>query len=137
MVHALSEARRVLEPGGILVDLRPAARHRRVGVIRNGRTLWLARMRERFDDDRAADRAVARLVGRGQLRAAGRFEFSCRRVMDTLADLKRFLDDMRLPPHDWLVERVARALERGRARRRIVVENPLVLRVLRKASPLP
>ena len=132
MVHALSEARRVLRPGGILIDLRPAAQHRRVGVLGDGRTTWLGRMREEFDEDRAAGRAVAEVLRRGELRRAARIVFSCRRVMDTLADLKAFLNDMRVQPHDWLVERVRRSLALGRRGRRIVVEAPLVARVLLK-----
>ena len=32
MVHALTEAHRVLKPSGLLIDMRPAAKHRRAGL---------------------------------------------------------------------------------------------------------
>src|SRR5262245_63100528 len=139
MVHALREAHRVLKRDGVALDLRPAAVHRRVGITTGGRTRLIGVMRESFDDERAADRAVARTVRDGLFRVERRTSFPCRRVMDTLDEFDTWLDETVERhgdrPHEWLVRRLAQGLEsaRGaRGRARIVVDGPLDLAVLRK-----
>jgi hypothetical protein len=136
MVHALHEARRVLRPNGLLVDLRPAAEHRRVGVTQAEGYRPLGVMRETFDDDRAADRAVTQVEREGQFKAEERTRFACNRTMDSLEEFQEWLADFvklgKLPSHDWLVQRVERALDGTGGKARIVVSGPLVLRVLRK-----
>ena len=137
MVHALREAHRVLKPNGLLVDLRPAAIHRRVGIVRAGRYQPVGTMRENLDDNRAANRAVAQVVRAGLFKTEWRTQFECRRVMDSLGDLRTFFDEFYtlgadLPPHDWLVQRVLRALDATRGKKQIVVQGPLVLKVLMK-----
>ena len=138
MVHALNEALRVLKPNGLLLDLRPAAVHRRVGFTdADGyRLRWI--MRENFEDDRAADRAVTEIVRIGMVRAEGRTRFECYRVMDTLDDFQEWLTDFikkgNFPSHDWLVRRVERELGATAKKTKIVVSAPLVLRVLRKTG---
>ena len=136
MVHALREAERVLRPNGLLVDLRPAAVHRRVGVTHAGRYRLLGVMRETFDDDRAADRAVTQIQREGRLKAEGRTVFACNRIMDRLGDFQEWLADFdrlgKLPSHEWLMRRVKRALDVAGGKARIVVSGPLILRVLRK-----
>src|SRR5574341_1095642 len=117
MVHALREAHRVLKPNSLLIDLRPAAIHRQVGIVRAGCYQLLGTMREKLGDDRAANRAVAQV--------------ECRRVMDSLGDLRTFIDEFYtlgadLPPHDWLIQRVNRALDATRGKKQIVVSGPLV-----------
>jgi hypothetical protein len=136
MVHALLEAHRVLKPNGILIDLRPAAVHRRVGIRQGERLLPVGIMRERFDDDRAADRAIAQVLNERIFKAEGRRRFDCSRVMDSLSDLGGWLDYCvkldKLPSHDWLVQKVKRAQHAAGGRTRVVVSGPLVLQVLRK-----
>ncbi len=136
MVHALHEAHRVLNSNGILVDLRPAAVHRRVGIVRQGRFEHIGNMRERFDDDRAADRAIRQVLEEGLFKTEWRSKFRCRRLMDTPNDLRQWVDEFvtssDLPSHDWLIERVERALSRKRTEWKIEVRGPLQVRVLRK-----
>jgi len=137
MVHALREAHRVLVPGGIVVDLRPAPVHRRVAITRAGRESRVGTMRERFDEDHAADRAVSHAVREGWFALERRMRFGCRRVMDTVAEFREWVADFDTrrenPGHEWLARRLERALDAaGRGRRRIVASGPLVLNVLRK-----
>lgn len=126
----------MLKPGGILIDLRPAAVHRRVGLRRAGGDQPLGVMRESFDDDHAANRAVAEVVRRGWFDASGRVRFECHRTMDSLAQLRDWLDEFtalgKLPSHDWLLQAAARALGTARGRAKIVISGPLDLRVLKK-----
>lgn len=93
-------------------------------------------MRETFDDDRAANRAVAAVVQQGLFKSDGRVRFECRRTMDSLAEFRTWLEEFvslgRLPSHDWLVRKVEQALRTEPAKTRIVVSGPLDLRVLRK-----
>ncbi len=136
MVHALHEAHRVLKANGILVDLRPAAVHRRVGIVRQGRLEHIGNMRERFEDDHAADRAVRQVLEEGLFKTESRSKFSCRRVMDSLNDFRQWVDEFvtssDMPSHDWLVQKVERALSRKRTEWRIEVRGPLRIRVLRR-----
>ncbi len=136
MVHALREAHRVLKPNGILVDLRPAAVHRRVGLVQAGHYQSIGRMREAFDDDRAADRAVAEVVRAHLFKPVSRQRIECNRTVDTLEEFREWLDDSvtrdELTAHEWLVRRVERLLAQTRGKRRIVIGGPLVLRVLTK-----
>jgi hypothetical protein len=57
MVHALYEAQRVLHPNGIILDLRPAPVHRRVGIQSEAGYREVGVMRENLEDDYAANRA--------------------------------------------------------------------------------
>jgi hypothetical protein len=93
-------------------------------------------MRETFDADRAADRAVTQVASEGRLKAEGRTVFVCNRIVDSLDEFQEWLADFvklgKLPSHEWLVQRVERALDVAGGKGRIVVSGPLVLRVLRK-----
>jgi len=136
MVHALHEVHRVLKPDGILVDLRPAATHRRVGVVCNGSYRELGSMREKLDDERAANQAVADILHTGLFITERRVQFDCRRVMDTVDEFRSWIDDFvrlgDLPSHDWLIEEVECALKASRGKTKIVGRGPLVMRVLKK-----
>jgi len=136
MVHALLEAHRVLKPDGLLIDLRPAAVHRHVGITEGDgyRLLWV--MRETFEDDHAADRAVKEVISKQNFKAEGRRQFACYRTMDRIDEFQAWLEDFlnrnKFGSHDWLVERLERALDEADGKTRIVVCGPLVMRVLRK-----
>ncbi len=154
MVRALREAERVLKPGGLLIDLRPSIRHRRLSVVRGGQAQPVGAMRETFEDDHAANRAVAVVTGRNTktlrvfktlrvwparppLRFIRRTQIDCERVMDGLDDFRDWLADFKslndpLPPHDFLVERLARALAQRPGRAKVVVDGPLEMRLLMK-----
>lgn len=137
MVHALTEAHRVLKPNGLLLDLRPAASHRRAGVGEGKRWTQVGVMRENFDDDIASDRAVKQVIREGWFTQEKLIEFELDRVMDTLPDFRAWLDDFstdKLPSHDWLYQRVERALEKKRAGTRIAVRGLMRLRVMRQLS---
>jgi len=135
MVHALCEAHRVLKPNGLLIDMRPAAKHRRVGLGRGKRWQQVGVMREKFDDDIASDRAVRQVLREGLFHRETRVEVNIDRVMDSLQDFRVWLDDFstdKLPSHDWLYERVERALAKEPASARIAVRGPLKIALLKK-----
>ena len=90
-------------------------------------------MREKFDDDHAADRAVSRVTHDGHFKPQGLTRLPCYRVMDTVGEFKEWLDDFvardKCEPHDWLLSRVEEAFDAAPAKTKIVVSAPLVLRV--------
>ena len=136
MVYALREAHRVLRPQGLLIDLRPAAVHRRVGLVQDGEYKFKWFSRESFDDDREADRAVATMVNAGLLRSERRIRFACYRIMDSLEDFQAWMNNnirkQRLLNREWLVQRLESAVDAADGSIRIVVSAPLILQVLRK-----
>jgi SAM-dependent methyltransferase len=136
MVHALKEAHRVLKPNGILIDLRPTAKHRRVGLGTGKHWQPVGGMREKFDDDWAANGAVAEVLRERLFHRETRTEFDIDRVMDTMEDFRAWLDEFvqlgGLPSHEWLVKRLERAQKKQKAATKIVVRGPLMLGVLRK-----
>src|SRR6476469_7106811 len=138
MVHALLEAHRVLKPNGILIDLRPAAVHRIVGIVQKGDLQPVAVMREKFDDDRAADEAIKHVVREEWFRSEGGFRLSCSRYMGRVGEFHDWLNSSvnlgKIPPHEWLVQQLERQLAATPGRKRIVVTGPLTLRVLRKPT---
>ena len=138
MVHALHEAQRVLQPNGILIDLRPAPVHRRVRIQSDAGYQQLGVMREVLDDDYAANRAVKQILNEGLFKPEWRIEFNCNRVMDTFKEfqlwLMDFVDRARIPPQEWLLKRVARAYHAAPGKKKIIVSAPLILRTLRKSE---
>ncbi len=136
MVHALQEAHRVLKPNGILIDLRPAPEHRRLGLGEGRRWRLVGLLHEVLDDDHAADAAVARVLREGLFRRERHAQFQLDRVMDTKEDFRDWLDDFDqrrdLPSHAALLERLERRQVRLKTAEKITVRGPLMLSVLRK-----
>jgi SAM-dependent methyltransferase len=136
MVHALHEAHRVLKSNGILIDLRPALKHRHAGLGEGAGFRPLGVMREDFADDRAANRAVTQVLREGLFRRESRIEFDLDRVMDSLEDFREWLDEFgslgKLPSHEWLFKRLERAVTKLGGQHKITVRGPLLLGVLRK-----
>lgn len=138
MVHALREAHRVLKPNGLLFDLRPAKVHRRAGILAGGRWRLIGALRESFDDDVAADRAVAQIVKERSFRPVLRRQFVVDRVMDTIDEFHDWVGETveadELVSHRRLIDRMARALESAPEGAVIDVRGPLVLRLMAKAG---
>ena len=136
MVHALHEANRVLKPQGHLIDLRPAPVHRRVGIEVNSDFKQIAEMSEKFDEDYAANSAVAEVIREGIFKRQERLRFDCKRVMGSLQDFHDWLDEFatmaELPSQEPLFKRAEQAYKSTLGRKRIVVRAPLVLQVLKK-----
>jgi hypothetical protein len=139
MVHALKEAHRVLKPEGLIIDLRPGPVHRRVGIQIKDSWSLVGVMREDLSDDRAADRAVKAAIHEDLIRPEGYSRFDVKRHVGTLARFQAFLDEFatlgaNLPPHDWLVDRLAALIARQSTKPKIVVRGPIQLRILRKRT---
>lgn len=136
MDHALEETHRVLKPGGLLIDLRPDAAHRRVGLGVDRRWRLVGVMRESLEEDRAANAAVRTVVADGLFQPVRRARFSLDREMDTIDELRSWLGDFtrveKYGDHDWLVRRVEGALAAAPRRRKITIRGRMTLGVLAK-----
>lgn len=92
MVHALSEAGRVLRPGGLLIDLRPTARNRRVELELAEARLHIGEIDSSNSaaEKRMADEALQATLERGLFRAEHQARFEFVTDLDTLEDLREF-----------------------------------------------
>jgi len=114
MVDALSEIHRVLAPGGILVDARPDSRvsayaerrrprgFQRFGVVKTSRP--------EIANDRASDRAIARVVREGLFKSRRRGRFWFLMQFSSLAELRKYLREHLRFVHraDWVVDAATR-----------------------------
>ncbi len=129
----------MLKPDGVLIDLRPAPAHRRLGTGEGRRWRLVGQLHEVLDDDYAADAAVARMIREGYFRREKRMRFLLDRVMDTTQDVREFLDDFdqrrELPPHTALLEKLELRLKRKPRPGQFAVRGPMHLAVLRKLEP--
>jgi hypothetical protein len=136
MVHALREAWRVLRADALLIDLRPAIAHGRVGLVRDGRFTVQWRTRESLASYRAASRSVAEVLGLGLFVCRSSSRFSCTTVFPAVETLRDWL-------HDWyetesagradaLAKRVEGANERPELAGTLVAEVPFTLRAYKR-----
>jgi hypothetical protein len=129
MVDALHEAHRVLLRRGLLVDARPDSRvlaHAEHIGPRGYRSLGLiGTARATLGDDRASDRAAARVVREGLFRSRRRGRFWHRVRFADLAELQEYLDD-----HLRFVHRVRWKVDPA-ARRRVENERFVIRRAVR------
>jgi hypothetical protein len=92
MVDALEEARRVLTPKGILVDVRPVTAPMVVEVIIDTRAIWATEVSSNVgaEDDAAADDAVQHALSAEWFVFEKRQPFSFEIYCDTAEDLKLY-----------------------------------------------
>ena len=114
MVDALHEVHRVLGPRGILVDARPdsrlpayaerrsGSRYQRYGLINTARI--------ELGNDRASDRAIARVVRDGLFKRKRHGRFWHRVPFLNLAELRRYLSEHLRFAHraNWTVDAATR-----------------------------
>lgn len=97
MVHALSEARRALKPGGRLIDLRPTMRNRSVELALSSATLFIGEIdsASTFPDHAAANSALEAALTASEFRLEHQTTFPCLSDLDSLADLREFKRGLR------------------------------------------
>jgi len=114
MVDALGEIHRVLAPGGILVDARPdsrvpayAERRKQRGFQRFG---FVKTSRLEVANDRASDRAIARVVGEGLFKRRRHGRFWHLVPFSSLAELRDYLSEHLRFVHraHWVVDAATR-----------------------------
>ena len=137
MVHALEQAARVVQPGGLLIDLRPAPVHRRVGVIRGADILPAGSMREELSSDRLADAALKRFLRSRRADRLVRKLFVCNRYLENPKAFRAYIAEFasagELPrPHDWLIRRVDQAWQDLPGKKRVIISAPLMMTVMRR-----
>ena len=136
MVHALTEIRRTLVPGGLLLDIRPFLPFGPLELVVGGEVHRLGRLDEaEFDPgDPAADEAVAEVTRRGlfSLRETGSFHYAG--YWETVGELRDYLEDWydvaRLPRR--LAGEAKTALRRSRPFGRLRLQTYIVVNLLLK-----
>jgi hypothetical protein len=141
MVHALQEAWRVLRAHSLLIDLRPAIEHGRVGLDRDGYLAIQWAMRESLASYRAASRSLAMAEALKLFAPRTSSRFSCTTVFPSVEDLEDWL-------HDWyeaesaghadnLVRRVEKTSKQPEFTGKIIAKVPFMLKVLTKRDAKP
>ena len=97
MVHALREVHRVLQPGGSLIDMRPARENRSVEVDLGGTRLHIGEIdsSRSISDLAAADAVLRDAIKSGRFRAEHEVQFVYHTALDTAADLRQYADSLR------------------------------------------
>jgi len=101
----------------------------------------VGQLHEVLDDDFAANAAILQTVQEGLFEPEIRIRFQVDRVMDTLEEMRDWLDDFvqrrELPSHAALLQRLERRISRLRKPTRLAARGPMILAVLRKLEPVP
>lgn len=138
MVDALREAHRVLRSGGLLIDARPDSRRlARVEHVAGGRRRAVGTVntaRDTLGDDRASDRAIARVVREGLFRSRRAGRLMHRIAFPDLREMQAYLDD-----HLRLVKRVRWSVDAATRRRwrneTFSIERPVRYELLERLRP--
>lgn len=95
MVHALTEAWRILCSDGVLVDLRPRVANPHVQVLSPSGVLHAGRLDDSADlaDDLAADRAVAHAVDQGWFQESEHASFLVDHYWDTADEMYDYIQE--------------------------------------------
>lgn len=95
MVHALQEARRVLVPQGILIDLRPVCVDVPIEIVlqEGCESAGLVDMSPEIEHDIAADNAIHVLIGSGVLKELKMEYFDFAYYWNTVKDMKADIDE--------------------------------------------
>ncbi len=96
MVHALSEIRRVLVSGGVLIDLRPVSDQWRVEVFsaRETRDTGLVTdLPSGVADDEAANRTMSTVEAKGWFMREQEEFFPLHYVWDTASEMEKWVDE--------------------------------------------
>src|SRR4029077_1206039 len=137
MVDALEEVHRVLGPGGILIDARPDSRvpayaerrkqrgFQRFGVVKTSR-LEVA-------NDRASDRAIARVMREGLFKRRRRGRFWHLVSFGSLAELRNYLSEHLRFVHraEWVVDAATRRRHSGD---HFVIRRPIRYEILERRT---
>ena len=137
MVHALREAHRVLQPSGVLIDLRPVTAPILVEVVIATQTVW-ARTVESYsapEDVAAANAAVQHAVSSEWLVFEATTQFSFEIFCDSAAELRMYAEARKLCgaeiPYEAL-EELRRELSRDGQVARLRCRRPWMLSSYRK-----
>lgn len=97
MVYALREIWRVLTPGGSLIDLRPLAGNSLLEVVTSEGVRLAGRINDTLDipDDRAANEALAHVVGAGWFARQRKVNFNYAVYCDTPDEVRTYLETKR------------------------------------------
>jgi hypothetical protein len=141
MVHALQEAWRVLKPNSYLIDLRPAARHARIGLVCENDFTIQWKMRESLESYRSANRVLRIVEDMRLFKCENTRRFSCTIVFSTIQYLKDWLYDWyeteALDLADELVGSVEDAIVHPELYGEITARIPFLLKALVKQdSPM-
>lgn len=96
MVHALKEIHRVLEPGGILIDLRPVEENWHIEVYSSGGVQIAGRLSDMpigVADDKAAFKAMTEAESLGWFSKQKDGNFGFFYYWDTPSEMKEYIDE--------------------------------------------
>ncbi|NIM92935.1 MAG: hypothetical protein GTO18_04400 [Anaerolineales bacterium] len=94
MVHALEETRRLLKPGGVLVNILPVPEGYFIEVHHDGRILFSERKRETCNDDvLRAEAAIRQVLDRGLFAIDQKDEFDFLIYGSSVSELRAYWEE--------------------------------------------